>query len=225
MTTLRQIIIDAMRESGTIAVGMTPDGEEHVEALRRLQTIISNLFGHELGEPLQSVNHEDIRDYDEVPVNLRLVFNNEGGQTILLKKNPRDGARLGVIDNAGNFATYNTVVKGNGRKIELADLITLNTNLVNREWFYRADLGNWARVTDLTASSENPFPKEFDDFLVTLLALRLNPRYGIETKQETVDVVRRMRSQFRARYRQVREEPVDEALTRLTSNRRYYRED
>lgn len=219
MTTLRQIIIDSLRESGVVAVGDTPDGDVHTEALSRLQKLIKSLYGNELGEPLASLDYEDILDYEAAPENSRIIFDLDSAVTVDLPENPRDGARFGVIDVGGTFATYNLTLDGNGRHIESAATQVLNTNSLNRAWLYRADLGNWARVTDLTASDESPFPEEFDDYLVLLLAMRLNPRYGAETKGETIEAFNRARRQFRARYRQNSEQNSEEALLRLSGNR------
>lgn len=222
MTTLRQIIIDALREANVVAVGETPDADVHAEALRRLQNIIRSLFGNELGEQLRTLDDEDLEGAEHLPVNARIVFNLGAAKTWDMYDNPRDGARFAVIDNGGNFATYNLTLNGNNRQIELADSVTLNTDAVNREWFYRADLGNWARVTDLTANDESPLPSEFDDYLITLLAYRLNPRYGAESSPTLVDTLTRMKRQFRARYRQEHEQDSEDALLLLPSNYRYY---
>jgi hypothetical protein len=139
-----------------------------------------------------------------------------------LTPSPEDGCRFAVIDRAGNFETYPITIHGNGRNIEEASSVSLATNNLTREWFYRADLGNWVRVTDLTVNDESPFPEEFDDLLVIMLAFRLNPRYGAETRGETAEALNRARRQFRARYRQKTEVDVEDALIRGLSNHRYW---
>lgn len=236
MTTIRQIVTDAFREGNIVAVGDTPGANEFDEAVRRLQNIYASLFAHELGEPLSTYNYDtegvdsataDIDDISDdvdsnfVPMNTRLVLNIGSAKTLLLHPNPKDGARFAVIDNAGNLATYNVTVDGNGRQVELADTLTLNTNSLNREWFYRADLGNWARVTDLDADAQSPLPTEFDDLLITMLAIRIGPRYGAKTSEEMVEVLKRIRKQFRARYRQSIEMASESGLLLLPSNRQY----
>lgn len=236
MTTIRQIIIDSFREAGIIATGDEPDADQLDESLRRLNTLYKSLFGAELGEPLNPVNYgtqgltnsfaldEDRSseiDSMYVPNNSRLIFNIGAATTLYLPPNPRDGARFGIIDNGGNLATYNVTVNANGRKIESGNTLTLNTNSLNREWFYRADLGNWARVIDLATGDDSPLPGEFDDFLVTLLAFRINPRYGAETNQNMIEILKRMRRLFRARYRQIEEQPSEAGLYRLTTNNTY----
>jgi hypothetical protein len=56
MTTIRQLITDALRESGILEVGVAPDAEETEEALRHMHRLLRSLFGNELGERLKSVN-------------------------------------------------------------------------------------------------------------------------------------------------------------------------
>lgn len=234
MTTIRQLITDGLRESGVLAAGETPEADIFDEALRKVNTLYRGLLGAELGEPLKTVNYgkaglsntfsknEDMSsDVNAVyfPENIRLLFNIEDEETIYLHPNPNDGARIAVIDNGGNFATYNVTLNGNGRQIESADTVALATNSLAREWFYRADLGNWMRVSDLEADTESPFPSEFDDLITTLLAFRLNPRFAAQTSEEMSVVLRRIRSLFRARYRQVAEQTSEDGLLYLTSNR------
>lgn len=218
MTTIRQIITDALRESGIIGVNVTPSAAIQGEGLRRLQNIIKSLYGNELGEPLVTVDYEDVKADEFLPVNVRIIFNDEGAQTLDMFDNPDDGARFAVFDNGASFATENVTLLGNGRKIEGADSLVLNTNSLNREWLYRGDTGNWVRVTDLTVDDESPFPSEFDDLLVTMLAIRTNARHGAETAVDTVETYRRMLRQFRARYRQDTQKPSEAGLLYLTSN-------
>lgn len=234
MTTIRQIVTDALREGNVIAVGDTPPDTEFDEALRRIQTIISGLYGSVVGEPLKDVSFGDTglvnsfaKNLDAspfiaasyVPLNVRLIFNNDVTSTIYLHPTPQDGSRLSVIDNGGDFSTHNVTVNANGRKIESASSVILSTAALNRSWFYRADLGQWVRISDLIADDESPFPREFDDLLITTLAVRLNPRFGIDTKKETAAVLGQMRTMFRARYKQKIEQPVEIGLLRLRGNR------
>ena len=233
MTTVRQLITDAMRESGILAVGVEPDAEEQTEALRALHRLLRSLFGYELGERLRTINfgtggitnpYAVAEDYSSdiesmyTPSNLRIVFNNTAAVDVDLDPKPQDGARLAVLDNRDNMATYNVVLRGNGRQIESASSVTLATNGLNREWFFRADLNDWVRVSDPELTDVSPLPAEFDDFLITLLAFRLNPRYGAETSANTVAILTDMKRKFRSRYRQEVEMPLDDALVFLPSN-------
>lgn len=234
MTTITDIITRGFREAGIVAVGDTPDADEVAEGLTMLQGLYSSFFGNELGEPLPSVNYgiggltnafaidEDRQssiDDIYVPTNIRLILNLDSAAEIFLSPNPMDGARFAIIDNAGNLASKGITINGNGRQIESSASVNIATNSVNREWFYRADLGNWARVSDLVGADPSPLPREFDDLLSTALAIRINPRYGAETSTELIDVLKRMRRQFRARYSQTIEQEVEPGLFRLTGNK------
>jgi hypothetical protein len=233
-SSIRSLVTKGMRESGILEVGGIPDAEEFEEGLGLLQELYSSFFGNELGEQLETVNYgkqgltntyaqnEDIsQDIASVyaPVNRRYVFNIGSAQTVYLHPNPNDGARLAVIDNAGNFATYNVTLNGNGRLMESTPTVVLNTNSLNREWFYRADLGKWTRVIDLDADDISPLPREFDALFSTALAIRVNPRYGATTAGELTDVLKRIRKQFRNRYRQVKEVSSELGVYRLPSNK------
>ena len=236
MSTNRSIINKAFREAGITEVGEAPETEEFDEALIALQDLYVTFFGNELGEQLTPVNYgtngitnsyaldadqSDLVDDYYIPENSRLILNIDEAKTLYLHPKPQPGARFGIIDNKENLATYNVVISGNGRKIEDAATLTLNTNGLAREWFYRDDLADWTRITDLLADSESPFPREFDIFLQTALAVRLNPRYGAETDQNIIDILGRARKQFRARYRQNVEKSVEDGLLRLPSRRNY----
>jgi hypothetical protein len=233
MTTLRDITIDAFRESGIVAVGDTPDGYEFTEAFSRLTALIASLFGTELGENLTSYDFgvsgvnangrpDDVSVCIPAPTNVRLICNVDSASTLYLDPNPRPGARFGIVDNKGNFSSASLTIDGNGRRIEGGTTLVCNTDLFNREWFYRDDLASWTKVTALLADDPSPLPAEFDDFLITLLAMRINPRYGAETKQETALLFADMTKKFKSRYRQSTEQHSEYGIIRLPSNRCYY---
>jgi hypothetical protein len=230
MTTVRAIVSDALREGGILGLGETMEADAFDEGLRRLQTIIKFIVGTELGENLVditydtngiSLNHtnqdDETTEIDSTFAlsNSRLLCNLSGAKTVYLNPNPRDGARFGVIDITGNFSTANLTLDANGRNIEAAPTVTLSTDSLNREWFYRADLGNWVQLTDIDEYGNSPFPEEFDDYLIFSLAGRLNPRYGVQTAPETVELFRRSRNAFKARYRQQQQVGSEFALQKI----------
>ena len=233
MTTISQIVTDAYREANLIALGASPTAAEQDEALRILNRFVSSLFGNEFGEQLGNVAlgrgniqtpdnvplyMEDISGY-YVPINTRIQCNLTSPQTINLTPQPMDGSRFAVLDNSGNLATYNLSVFGNGRLIEGATELVLNTNNLSREWIYRDDLGQWMRLTDLTLSDNSPFPKEFDDMLIGGITLRLAPRSGFSVSAESQVAFQNSRRKFYDRYRQVMEQPSEQGIIRLPSNR------
>lgn len=230
MTLISTIIGDAFRESNLIAIGVDPTTAEITEALRVLNRYVSALVGNELGELLTDSSYglnnvtrpnEDNYVLDDIlasyylPENTRIVTNLQGAKTVYLHPNPRDGARIGITDPSSNLATYNLIFNGNGRTIEDATSVTLATNGVDREWFYRADLGNWARISDLATSDQSPFPAAFDDLLIIGLAMRLNPRNGAAVDPQSIDTYKSQMKKFKSRYRQSKQMGVDTVLGRI----------
>lgn len=230
MTLVSSIILDAYRESNLIAIAASPTTAETAEALRLLNRLFSSVFGEDIGEhlidtPVGSGNYVRPSGYPDynptpsgeyvVPENSRLITNLTAATTVYLSPNPRDGARLGITDPGGNLATYSLTLSGNGRQIETTNTVTLNTNGLDREWFYRADLGAWQRLTSLVSGDTFPFPEKYDDMFITLLSTRLNPRHAVQANDQSMMMLKRGMKQFKAQYRQTREVGSDTALVRL----------
>lgn len=230
MTLISSIINDAYRETNINPIGKLPSDDENAEGLRRLQSIILSVYGNEAGEPLESMplGRNEINSpagypwySNELPGNLylpvdkRIMANLTGPGFLNLHPKPDDGARMGLIDVSNNLSTYNLTIYGNGRSIEGEDFQIYNTDGLIREWFYRADLGNWVQVTDLTLTSDLPFPQEFDDMFIIMLAARINPRYGQTLDPMSQTMLLRARTQFRSRYSQTIFVPVDVSLLKL----------
>ena len=235
MTTVTQIINDAFREVNLIAIGGSPSAGETDEALRFLNRFVRSLFGNEMGELLEpmalgkgNINTQDnvpqymddLQDF-YVPNNVRLMCNLTGSMTLNLNPAPYDGSRFGIVDVSDNLSTYPLTFNGNGRSVEGNTSVTLNTNGIQQEWFYRDDLGDWVKLSELTASDNSPFPEEFDDFLSIGLAMRLMPRAGATMPAETASTFNDIRRKFYDRYTQRGEVPTEQALVRLPSNRLY----
>lgn len=233
MTLVSDIIQQAYREFNIPIVGAAVSSAQEDEALDRLNVLVLSVLGQEAGVKFEDVTVGDanvtVGEFcagtwpTDVPLpsNVRLVANLEAATALLLPPMPEDGARLSVIDAADNFATYSLTLTGNGRLIEAATTAVLTTDSLARQWFYRADLGDWRRVTDFVAADEFPFPPEFDDLFVTMLAMRLNPRYGRSLGEESAAALSRSRTAFRNRYRQTVTREADASLM-LTGGRRPY---
>lgn len=236
MTTVRTIIKDAYRESNLIPESQDPTAGQSAEGLRMLNRFIKSIVSYELGDPLYTVNvgdnnvQEPYYDGREglfegrvddlfVPRNCRLLLNLTTPKEINLHPKPRDGMLFAVTDVSDNLATNTLTVNGNGRTIENANSLVLDTNGQETTWFYRNDTGNWHKITDLDYSDVFPFPEGFDDFFIISLAMRLNPRNGAVVDQQSGGYYTRMRNQFRSKYRQEQEIDVEEGLLRLGSSR------
>lgn len=218
MTLVSQIITDAFRQSNLLAIGTTPNADQQTEALRFLNRLVKSVFGNEAGDPLEVFpvgrNHigrpsgypwwNTVPDNDwYVPKNTRVMFNLDSPNVNLyLHPEPDDGSRFACIDASGTLATYPVIVHGNGRTIEGALSLTLDQDNYDKEWFYRADLGNWQVYAPLDLTDTFPFPEEFDDYFITLLAIRLNPAYGQMLDAQSKLIFDRSLRQLRARYTQ-----------------------
>lgn len=230
MTTTLEIITSAYRESNLIAIGASPSAPQVTEGLARLNALVSGVYGYEVGDPLadwpvgvegvaDDVGSWDSNAWSYPPANVRLIAGHTSATTVYLPPAPDDGARVVVIDPNARLAAAPITLDGNGRAIEGATSVTLSANSLERSWLYRADKGNWTRLSTLTATDDEefPFPIEFDDYFITRLAMRINPRYGRSIGAESADAMERTLGKLRARYRQKKSimgEPGPASLTR-----------
>lgn len=232
MTLTSDIILSAYRESNLVRVGGSPTSDEAAEALVRLNSVVAAAYGHEVGDEFIDwpVGQEGVTGLDQTiwssiewaypPANMRLIAASDEAQTIYLHPQPNDGARMALIDPGARLGAAPITIDGNGRTIESAATVTVDTNSASRVWFYRADQGDWKLLSTLTAvdPEEFPFPIEFDDYFITTLAARLNPRYGRALNELTVAALTTSLTKLRARYHQTTITPNDPALLALGSH-------
>ncbi len=238
MTTVASIINSAFRETNLTPLGVDPSTAQITEAFALLTTIVSGVLGNEAGE-LMSPMPLGRNDIDApsgypwyaneipgnvfIPTNTRMMCNLTGPGLINLHPKPQDGARMGVVDVSLNFDIYPLTVNGNGRSIEGENEMEYDTQGTIREWLYREDLGNWVVVTPLDLDGDMPWPSEFDDIFIIMLAYRLNPRYGQTIHPASAQALQRATSKFMARYKQSDQQmPVEDALLYLTHWNRYW---
>lgn len=215
MTLVSQIIEDAFREMNFHGEVNNPTPRQAAEGLRLLNQLFSAIYGDEAGEalrdwPLGNFGREspayDLGWTDEQinrpMLNSRMIAVNEQAKTVYLSLQPQDGARMAIADPFGRLASVPVTLDANGRTIEGAPTLLLNTNGLYAEWFYRADLGNWMRLVGVTLTDEMPFPADFDIFFSTFLAMRLAGRYGREISRHTETMYSAERRKFVGRYLQ-----------------------
>jgi hypothetical protein len=205
MTTASSIITDAYRESNLIPMGSSPTTNQQTEALGRLNVLLLSAIGNEVGDTLDDINFGPPYDQSSlcsvyIPNNARLQLNLSSPISLKLDPFPFEGQRVHIVDVGNNFATNNVIILGNGRQIEGAASLTINTNGDNRTWMYRADIGGWVKIAALALTDSLPFPSRFDDYFITMLAMRLNPRYGQSLTNETVEALKRAKSLLRSHY-------------------------
>lgn len=214
MTQVSDIITDAFRESNLIAVNTSPTPAETTEGLNRLQAIIQSTLGNEVGyimEDWNVVSAASISNPSNVPLTAgqlssyfvkpqsRLICNLSGNATLDLDPLPQDGQRVSVVNVGANTLTLD----GNGRLIAGGTTDTVLTT-ARAEYFYRSDLAEWVEILTFTTSDELPFPADFDDYFITALAMRLNPRYGRPLPPEAAARFDQQRLQIIDRYSQSR---------------------
>jgi hypothetical protein len=230
MTLTSKIIRTAYRESNLKGIGETLTAPETEEGLDALNRIVLAAYGYEVGRQLvdwpvgqQGIGAEDVTTWSQnewayPPANMRLIAASNTPQTVYLHPQPSDGARMAIIDPANRLAAAPITVDGNGRQIQGAADVVVNTNGAARIWFYRADEGDWVLLSTLTGvdPEEFPFPPEFDDYFITTLAMRLNPRYGRSMSEETSAALARTLEKLRARYQQYTGIFGEPALSNLT---------
>lgn len=231
-TLVSEIVVQAFREGNFTAVGENTTAEELAEAVPRLRNLISSLLGFELGEQLRDwyvpgaydpaapLRHPltptgegatSAEPYKYPPNNVRLVVRVDSDRTIYFPAFPNDGARMSFIDVG---STGVVTLDGNGRKIEGATSVT--GALDGRKWLYRADLADWIRIDEpLQAGNEVPLPEEFDDLLVTGLAIRLAPRFGVKVDEVIAGRFADMLDRLKKRYKQSERMPTSQEMRQI----------
>lgn len=239
MTTVASIIQSALRETNLIPLGVAPTTEQSDEAFGLLSSIVASVLGNDAGENLNPIplGRNDINSPNGypwwsnelpgnifMPTNARIMCNLTAPGHFYLHPRPHDGARMGIIDVSGNFDTNPLTIYGNGRMLEGAEQQTYSTANTIRQWVYREDLANWVVVIPLEADGDMPWPPEFDDMFIILLALRLSSRYGQAMQATSMETLRDVASKFKARYTQstTNQQPAEDGLTYLTNTYRYY---
>lgn len=228
MTTLSVIINSAFREGNIVANGEVPTDAERTEALDILNNTIRAMYGHDLpirflewvipyplatgailaDYPAQPIYRSTIQANPEVytypPTGVRMLVSSlPSATTIYLPYDPYDGARMSYVD-VGQDVTL--TISANGRYIEGASTKVIEPVVGGRnaplEWFYRADLADWINIAfPLGIDDESPLPAEFDDLLMTWLALRLTGRYRKEPDATTIARNQEMKTKLSQRYR------------------------
>lgn len=159
-----------------------------------------------LSSPFASDPQSNVYPYP--PKNSRIVF---GGvtATAYFPEAPDDGSRMAVVQGsgAGDSGSVGQVLtlNGNGHTIETTNTQTFtfaSPATASKQWFYRADLGDWKALATLVLADTFPFPDELDDYWVCALNIRLAPRFGKAVAPETAKAFLAAEKAFKIRYRQ-----------------------
>lgn len=216
MTTVRDIVRDAFRETNILPLGAEPNAAQSAEAVRLFNGLISSMYGNDVGEqledwPLGNFDRQShpIVDFEQniwfiqnPHINRRLLATNEEARTIHFSQRPQDGSRMAFVDPYSRASLVPVTLHGNGRPIEDQEFIVMDQDGVNRTWFYRGDLGKWVRLSALSLDDNSPFPEEFDTYMALALAMRINPRYGRNMDEQSIAMFQKTHRNFVNRYLQ-----------------------
>jgi len=225
VTLVSSIILQAYRECNMLPLGKEPNANQSTEALQLHNATLTAVFGGDAGEgltdwPLGNFDREStcplpFTDYRlrHPTINRRLIAVNDEAIRVHFALRPQDGARMGVADPFSRLEAFPITLDGNGRTIEGTPNVLLDTDGTFQEWMYRADLGDWMKVSNVVAADENPFPDKFDTMFVILLAMRLSPRYGRALPAESVAALKQNKREFVARYLQAMPLEIDDSIS------------
>lgn len=211
--TTKQIIQRAYRTQNLIPVAKEPTTAEQAEALGLYQGMVSSLLGNDIGQLLdaweappspasqnpgrfplypQQPNQDNQQQvWRNPPPNVQIITNAGIGDPLYFPPSPPNGARMGLANVGLDYATYPLTLSGNGRLIEGAADITISANPTTPiMWFYRGDLANWVRVSELTLDSNSPLPDNFDEFLRALLFSRIAGANGKDVSADTAQIIK-----------------------------------
>lgn len=238
MTAVVDIIKSALRETNLIPLGVEPTDAQQTEAFNLLNTIVSGVLGNEAGEnlnplPLGQENINAPKGYpwwsNELPGNMfirsntRIMLNLTAEGFVNFDPAPHDGARMGIVDCSANLDICPLTIYGNGRLIDGNSEITIVDPSTTRQWMYREDIGTWVTVIPILIDGQMPWPPEFDDMFIIMLALRLNPRYGQVIHPASAEALKAAMRKFSARYGQSKTQvPSEDGLLFLTNYYRLY---
>lgn len=220
MTQVSEIIRQALRETNVVSISQDSNPAETTEGLARLQSLVLSTLGNEIGyimEDWDLKSSTDITKPSAVPLtpsqaaaytvtpNSRLVVGLTASMSITLDPFPQDGQRFSVVDATNSLDSFALTINPNGRKLDggVAPLV-LSEEGFSKQWLYRADLADWRPIDPLELTDDMPFPPDFDDYFIIMLAMRLNPRYGRELGAESQARLEQQRAQFISRYTQSR---------------------
>ena len=207
--TVNDIITRCYREGNLIPIGKTPTPAEVQETLGVYRAFVSSLFGNDIGQLLapwevppdptstnpsrfplypQQPNQDNQQQvWRNPPPNVRLIANAGIGDPVYFPPTPPNGSRMAFVNVGLDLTQFPLTLDGNGRLIEGQQSVTITAaDTLPILWFYRDDLANWVKVTELELTSESPLPAQFDDFQIASMSIRRSPAYNKDPGAATV---------------------------------------
>lgn len=220
MATAADCIKLALRKLRVVGQGQNPSSAQQADALVELNHMLREWAENGASYPIInrriSASYQVESGYPAIRLQCEV-----GGLTITLPEGANsfpvpDGMRVAIVDVGGNFAASPATLARNGWKIAgTAGNVTLNTASLSRTYMFRADLGDWRQVTDLSVSDSLPFPTEFDYGIALMLARRLEGEYGQPLGPNDARAASRARINLYARYVKPGSVAFDPAVSRI----------
>lgn len=172
MATVNDIIDRAYSRLGVLSEGRALSPLEKATALDAFNDMLDSLPDEGVGA---FVGTQRVSGATTVTAPGILQVIASAAMTITLPKEPKDGFRVKIVDAGNNFATNNLTIARNGWLIAGAAAdVTLSTNGQSKEYFFRADLGDWVAVTSPLTGTDTPhYSGRHTAGLAAMLAFRL----------------------------------------------------
>mgnify|MGYP006908235510 CR=1 FL=1 len=213
MSTCLDIVTRALVKCRVLGAGRTPKAQDAADGLSALQELVDHLSGYGAAHPWLDEYEDGAVTVTRDQPGYRLhAKTSVAAFTITLPECPRDGARFGVIDADATFNTKNLTIDSDGVLFDATltnageptggsrSTTVLSTQNLRRSWMYRADLGAWIRISDLTLAGAFPYPAEFDRSWRYMLAVELASDYGVELERPDYITAQHGFSRLAARY-------------------------
>lgn len=191
MTTALVLITRTLREIRVLGGQATASGMQAANTLEALNNVIDHMEGYGAAHPWipRRLSSSTAIHRDDMGAQVQ-ADTSGGGFVLRLPREPRDGARLHIIDAGGAFAAQPLTIDSSGVLFDAAlgpdglpvggsrSGVTIETDGYNGRFMYRADLAAWVRLARLTVTSQSPYPADMDRSLIDILAMEVVGDYG-----------------------------------------------
>lgn len=210
VTTVRQIITDALEQIGAVDGAATPTAQQASQGLRVFQQMILNLPGQRWWNEVECTadytagENERIRVNTNDAVTITVPTAVSSARTMLYCCNQTELVCEGYDDRAPK----------DGARVHVCDAATTDT----ATYFYRADLAQWTRADSLTLDSDCPLSEDWTEGVTAMLGQRLTRYYGLPLDQAGTILAAQAESRMRARFSKRQAVAVESTLLRTSSN-------
>lgn len=182
----RDIIKSGLRKLASLASGDDPTPEEMNDGFLALNRMLRALHGTVIGPRLSPQPMTATMQAENGGLYQLALAG--GAATLTAPGNPKSGARFGVIDTAGNLATFPLTINRNGQLFQgVSSSPEFNTPGFSGIWFFDADTGNWSLEADLADVNKSPpYPERLVALLPDMFAVFISGEFGAELSPDVI---------------------------------------